>query len=133
MTVGFTLDVNAVVVEMVVTCWARIDEMLLRKLPVAANVAVIAVVPMGRPVVEQRATPAATVTLEQMVVSPRLKVTDPVGEAMLGAAPIVAVKVTDWPVTDGFDDDANVVVVGARTMVSPTPGDVAVLNPTSPE
>ena len=43
---------------------------------------------------------------------PSLKVTVPVGVPLPGEVTLtVAVKVTDWPDTDGFAEDATVVVV----------------------
>ena len=48
------------------------------------------------------------------VVVPSLKVTVPVGVPVPGKVTIdVAVKVTDWPNTDGFADGLTVVVVRA--------------------
>ena len=45
-------------------------------------------------------------------VAPSLKVTVPVGVPLPGeAAPTVAVKVTDWPKTEGFWEEATAVVV----------------------
>ena len=52
------------------------------------------------------------------VVEPSLKVTVPVGVPLPGAAAeTVAVKVTDWPKTDGFADDVTVVVVASFVTV----------------
>src|SRR2546429_77554 len=54
--------------------------------------------------------------------APSKKVTVPLGEAT--AAPPRAVKVTDWPETEGFADDVSAVVVSARLTVSDWPADV---------
>jgi hypothetical protein len=49
-----------------------------------------------------------------IVVPPSLKFTVPVGVPDPGATALtVAVKVIDWPVTEGFADEATVVVVSA--------------------
>ena len=46
------------------------------------------------------------------VVLPSLNVTVPVGVPLAGAAAAtVAVNVTDWPKTDGFDEDVTAVVL----------------------
>lgn len=47
--------------------------------------------------------------------APSMNVTVPVG--VPAAAVTVAVKVTDWPQVDGFNEDVNVVVVPAATVV----------------
>ena len=53
------------------------------------------------------------------IVEPSLNVTVPVGVPLPGApAATVAVKVTDWPKTDGFADDVTEVVVASLVTVS---------------
>jgi hypothetical protein len=52
------------------------------------------------------------------VVAPSKNVTVPVGVPVAGGLTVtVAVKVTDWPNTDGFVDEASVVVVPAPPTV----------------
>jgi hypothetical protein len=52
------------------------------------------------------------------VVVPSLKVTVPVGFPLPGATALtVAVKVTDWPKTDGLAEEVTVVVVSALPTV----------------
>ena len=64
------------------------------------------------------ALPPVSVLLPR-VVEPSLKVTVPVGVPLPGApAETVAVKVTDWPKTEGFADDATEVVVASLVTVS---------------
>ena len=57
------------------------------------------------------ATPAAFRTPVPIVPAPSLNPTLP-GGVPAPAEVTVAVKVTDWPVTDGFTDDVSVVDVG---------------------
>src|SRR5579863_3608931 len=67
--------------------------------------------------VEKVATPPLSVPLP-MELPPSRNVTVPVGVPVPGAtAETVAVKVTDWPKTEGFTDDVTVVDVLALTIV----------------
>jgi len=62
--------------------------------------------------VEQVALPADRATAVQIVVAPSLKSTVPVGVPAPGAlAFTVAVKVTDWPNTDGFAEELKLVAL----------------------
>ncbi len=64
------------------------------------------------------ALPLLKVTLPSEL-EPSLKVTVPVGVPLPGApAETVAVKVTDWPKTDGFADDVTEVPVASLVTVS---------------
>ena len=58
------------------------------------------------------AVPLLRGTAAPSAVEPSMKVTLPVGVA--GEVEVTfAVKVTDWPATDGFTEEVSVVVVGA--------------------
>src|SRR5918998_5265463 len=73
--------------------------------------------PWGRVDVEKVAWPEpSTGTLAANVVVPSVKVTVPV---VTGLPPLVtvAVKVTDWPVRDGFSDDVTPVLVATAPAV----------------
>ena len=68
---------------------------------------------MARDEIAKVATPPLNVPVPS-VVPPSLKVTLPVGVPLPGAAAVtVAVKVTDWPKTEGFADDVTAVVLPA--------------------
>jgi hypothetical protein len=68
-----------------------------------------------------------------ITVAPSRKFTVPVGFTTVVLPVTVAVKVTDCPNTDGFADDARIVVVLALLTVRGSQGDVAGLFPESPE
>jgi len=68
-----------------------------------------------------------------ITVAPSRKFTVPVGLTTVVLPVTVAVKVTLWPKTDGFADDARVVVVVALPTVRGSVGDVAPVFPESPE
>ena len=66
------------------------------------------------------------------VVAPSLNVTVPLGVPAPGdAALTVAVKVTDWPNTDGLNEDASVVVVSALVTVCVRTDEVLLVKLTS--
>lgn len=66
------------------------------------------------------ATPAAIAAFVQTGLPSMLNVTVPVGVPDPGATDeTVAVNVTDWPVTDGFTDDATDVEVDAAFTTCP--------------
>jgi hypothetical protein len=68
-------------------------------------------VPRASVAVLKVAEPELSVPVPSVVV-PSLKVTVPVGVPPPGAtAETVAVRVTDWPNTEGFADDTTTVVV----------------------
>ena len=70
-----------------------------------------------RALVLKVAWPALSVPVPK-VAAPSLKVTVPVGVPLPGAEALtVAVKVTDWPETEGLAEEATVVVVLAALMV----------------
>jgi hypothetical protein len=67
------------------------------------------------------------------VEAPSRKVTVPVGVPAPGATALtVAVKVTDWPNTDGFTDEVTVVELDALLTVWVTAADVLLLKFVSP-
>jgi hypothetical protein len=69
-------------------------------------------VPCVSVVVETDAVPEAPSVPDPIVVVPSRKATLPVGTGVLPVVPAtVAVKLTDWPMLDGFGVDATVVVV----------------------
>jgi len=74
-------------------------------------VAVIVSVPVASDVVVSIATPALSAAVPKVFV-PNLNVTDPVGVPVVEDV-TVAVKVTDWPVIDGFGDAVSVMLVAA--------------------
>ena len=66
-------------------------------------------------------------------VAPSLKVTVPVGVPVPGAVGVtVAVKVTDWPKTEGLTEETPAVVVPALLTVCVKLGEVLVLKLASP-
>jgi hypothetical protein len=68
--------------------------------------------PVLRPDVVKVAEPLPFSVPVPRSIVPSLKVTVPVGAPAPGATTFtVAVKVTDWPVIDGFRDEATLVVV----------------------
>ena len=68
---------------------------------------------MARDEIAKVATPPLSVPVPR-VAPPSLNVTLPVGVPLPGAAAVtVAVKVTDWPKTEGFADDVTAVVLPA--------------------
>ena len=84
--------------------------------------------PSAKVEVANVATPAFSVPVPS-VVAPSLNVTVPVAVPLPGeTAATVAVKVTDWPKTDGLAELVNVVVVFAWLTVCVTAEDVLVPN-----
>jgi hypothetical protein len=72
-------------------------------------------VPAARDVVLNVACPETFSVPVPRVMVPSLNITEPVGTPPLELT--VAVKVTDWPSTDGFSDEAIVALVAARFTV----------------
>src|SRR5580692_501320 len=68
--------------------------------------------PAGKVVLARVATPALSV-FEARIVVPFRKVTLPVGVPMPHCVETVAVKVVDFPCTEGFTDEVRVVAVAA--------------------
>ena len=69
--------------------------------------------PTERAAVENVATPEPLRVPVPRVAAPSLKVTVPVGVPPVPVT--VAVKLTDCPYTDGFDEEVSVVVLGLTT------------------
>ena len=69
--------------------------------------------PKFSPLVVMLAWPLVRITEDDWVTPLMVKVTDPVGVRVLGAALTVAVKVTAVPVVVGFCDELMVVLVAA--------------------
>ena len=109
---GLADELTVVVVLAVVTVWMRSAEVLPVKLPSPPYSAVIVWLPVANVEVANVARPAASVPVPN-VVAPSLKVTVPVADA----CETVAVKVTDWPNTDGLTEEATPVLVPALLTV----------------
>src|SRR5262245_22535192 len=93
-------------------------EVLVLKLPSPPYTAVIECEPTPNAEVLNVACPPLRVP-DPSVAAPSLKVTDPLGVPLPGALALtVAVKVTDWPDTEGLLDETTVVVVFAGLFVS---------------
>jgi hypothetical protein len=119
-TDGLAEDVSVVTLEALLTTCDTAGEVLVAKLP---SVAYTAVTLCGLPatdsaVVLKVATPEPFRVPGPNVVAPSLNVTVPVGVPAPGATAVtVAVKVTDWPNTDGFGDAVSAVAVLAAPTV----------------
>jgi len=112
-TEGLADEVIVVLVEAWFTIWDNGDEVLVVKLVSALYVAVIECPPTASVVVVNAAVLPVRLTVPSEV-APSLNVTVPVGVPAPGAtAATVAVKVNDWPRTDGLVPlvSATVVVV----------------------
>src|SRR5712691_856865 len=109
-TDGFSDDAMAVVVDALPTTWLKAAEVLVAKAVSPAYTAVTLCVATFRDDVVKVVWPPVSVPVPR-VDAPSLNVTIPV--AALGDT--AAVKVTDWPKTDGFGEDASVVVLVALT------------------
>jgi len=104
-------DVIVVVVEAWLTVWDNDEEVLPVKLLSALYVAVIECPPTASVVVVRAAVLPVRLTVAT-VAAPSLNVTVPVGVPAPGAtAATVAVKVSDWPKTDGFGPVVRATVV----------------------
>ena len=113
-TDGFTEELTVVLVDALFTVWVIGLLVLGTKLPSPLYVAVIECDPAVSIFVAKVARPELTVPVPK-VVPPSRKVTVPDGfpDAVEGIK-IDAVNVTDWPYTDGFCEDATVIVVGVN-------------------
>jgi hypothetical protein len=112
--------VIAVVVASWFTACDKDDDVLVAKLP---SVLYTAVTLCGLPATDSAvvltvATPEPFSVPVPNVVAPSLNVTVPVGVPAPGATAVtIAVRVTDWPNTDGFRDEVSAVVVLAGPTV----------------
>jgi hypothetical protein len=108
---GNSDELMALVVFALLTVCVRVDEVLPLKFKPPTYSAVIECDPRDNDVVVKVATPEAIDPLP-MVVPASLKLTVPVSVTVVHGATrlTVAVKVTDWPNTDGFTEDVRVVV-----------------------
>lgn len=88
--------------------------------------------PTGRVEVEKAAIPELLTVLEPSRVVPSKKLTVPVGDPV-GAAVIVAVRVTSCPKPAAIGEMLSIVDVGASVTVSVTAGEVEGKNPELPE
>jgi hypothetical protein len=130
-TDGFTLDITVVVVaSTLTTCDSGGVEVLDMLFASPLYVAVIECVATLSVDVEYVATPEPFSVVVPSVVAPSLKVTFPVGVPF--DPETVAVNVTDWPKTDGFALEVNVVVVAVEFTTCETVFDVLPLLSVSP-
>ena len=108
---GLTEDARAVALLALFTVWVNVNEVLVVKLASPPYAAVIVCEATRSEGVANVAVPKLKVPVP-IVVPASLNVTVPVGVPVPGdTALTVAVKVTDWPDTEGFADEATVVVL----------------------
>lgn len=111
---GLAEELTAVVVLSLFTVCESIDDVFVAKFVSPPYTAVMLWVLTESVNVENVATPAPFRVPVPRVVAPSLKVTVPVGVPDPGdTAATVAVKVTDWPKTDGLTLDVREAVVDA--------------------
>ena len=116
-TEGSVAETSEVVVFAWLTTWLKAVEVLDVKLASPPYDTVIDWVATPRLEVVRLALPPLRVAVPREL-EPSLKVTVPVGVPLPGAAAAtVAVKVTDWPKTEGFADDVTEVVVASLVTV----------------
>ena len=108
---GLTEVTTALVVLALFTVCVRIEELLPRKLLLPPYAAVIERLPPASNEVVNVATPFTSTVPVPSVAAPSINVTVPSGIRKLVSL-TVAVKVTDCPKVDGFNEDSTVVVVG---------------------
>src|SRR5216684_2488487 len=134
-TDGFADELRLVVVDAWLTVCVSVALVLVVKLVSPLYTAVMLWAPIASELLLQVADPAASACAPQpvMVVPASLKFTVPVGVPAPGAvALMVAVKVTDWPNTDGFADELRLVVVDAWLTVCVSVALVLVVKLVSP-
>ena len=108
-TEGFAEAVTTVLVLSWFTVWFSVGEVLMAKVALPLKTAVIACWPAASFVVISVALPPLSVAEPSLVV-PSMKVTVPVTVPLPGAtAETVAVKLTDWPKTDGLGVETTLV------------------------
>ena len=115
---------------MLFTVWVSTGEVLPVKLPSPPYTAVIECDPTVKDEIARVAVPAVTVPVP-IAVAPSLKVTVPV-TVPVAVVLTVAVKVTDWPTTDGFDEETTAAVVAALFTTWLNAGEVLPLKLPSP-
>ena len=104
---------SAMVVATWLTTWLTAVDVLVTSFVEPPYTAVIECVATDKVLVVKVATPPLSVPVPS-VVEPSLNVTVPVGVPTPGdVAVTVAVKVTDWPNTDGLTDEPSAVVVAS--------------------
>jgi hypothetical protein len=131
-TAGFAEEVTLVVVAVWLTVWATTADVLAVKLVSPLYTAVMLWEPAPSDEVLNVAVPPPIVPVPKVVV-PSLNVTVPVGIPAPGdTGTTVAVNVTDWPKSDGFNDEVRPVVVFAWLTVWVTALDVLVVKSASP-
>src|SRR5689334_10539590 len=93
------------------TLWVTTSEAEPMKSEPSEYTAVTSWSPTDNAAVLSVAAPALSSWTTPMLVVPSKNSTDPAGVAVPASAVTVAVKVTDWPDTDGFGDASRAVVV----------------------
>src|ERR1051325_1800550 len=130
-TDGWAEDTTAVVVLSLLTTWLRAEEVLVLKLLSAPYTAVMEWVATLKAVVLKVVVPPLKVPVPN-VAAPSLNVTVPLGVPAPGKTALtLAVKVTDWPDTEGLAEEATLVVVLVGLTVWVTVPEVLVLKLTS--
>src|SRR5437588_790965 len=108
---GMSDETTAVLVPSWLTGWVSVPEVLVVKLVSPPYTTVIVCAPTARALVLKLAEAPDSVPVPR-VPAPSLKVTVPVGVPEPGELAVtVAVKVTDWPNTEGFAEETIVVAV----------------------
>src|ERR1043166_7754668 len=116
-TVGLVEEVNVAVVSDLLTTWLKADDVLVLKLASPLYTAVIEWEVTDKVEEEEVAEPPLRLLVAREV-APSLKVTVPVGVPAPGETALtVAVKVTDWPNTEGFCDEATATALVALLTV----------------
>jgi hypothetical protein len=134
-TEGLADGVKAVLLLAGLTVWLIAVEVLVTKL---ASPPYTAVIECGEPLTERAevfkvAMPEPLSVPVPSVAKPSLKVTVPLAVPEPGALAVtVAVKVTDWPNTEGLAEDVRAVVVASLFTVCDRAGEVLVLKFESP-
>ena len=112
-TDGLADDASTVVVASLLSTWLVTVDVLARSFVSPPYTAVIECVATDKVLVVKVATPPLSVPVPS-VAEPFLNVTAAVGAPKpADVAVTVAVKVTDWPNTDGLADDASTMVVAS--------------------
>src|SRR5262249_42862678 len=112
-TEGLADEVRVVVVSALLTVWLTADDVLLLKLLSPPSTAGMLWLPAGSGEVVQLALPPLRLAVASGL-PPSLKVTVPDGVPLPGLVTLtVAVKVTDWPQTEGLTDDVTFADVSA--------------------
>src|ERR1043166_8680615 len=125
---GLADELTVVVVLAWLTVCAKFAELLWLKLPSPLYVALIVWLPRLSELVLNVACPEALMVIGARLTPSTVNVIVPVRVPAPGDTGLtVAVKVTDWPNTDGFAEELTAVVVSALLTVSVNAAEVLVL------